>query len=213
MRNRKVISEVLGETEALTPSDILNTRFRRAFWGGYDLDEVNEFLATMADQVEALIQEIRSLQKQQEERQARLDDYRQMESTLRNALVSSQKFGDEILEAAKREAQVIVGEARLEKERARIDAARIPDEIAKEIAGLEHQRDRLRKELHALIESHRTLLDLTRSEGHFSAPKSAGNDAEPVSAAEEGDASADARADDVQTGEFQTNGNREETEA
>ncbi|HIJ65086.1 MAG TPA: DivIVA domain-containing protein [Candidatus Hydrogenedentes bacterium] len=158
MRDKKVVSEVLGESAALTPSDILNRRFSRSLWGGYDVKEVRKFLEQVADRFEALIRKVHSLEQQQEERKARLEEYRQMESTLRSALVSSQKFGDEIIEAAKREAKALVEEGRLEKERAMLEATKIPGEIARNIDLLEQQRRRLRVELLAILDAHRSLL-------------------------------------------------------
>lgn len=40
MRKDKVVSEVLGEELAITPSDLYNTELKNAIMGGYDKQEM-----------------------------------------------------------------------------------------------------------------------------------------------------------------------------
>lgn len=155
----KVVSEVLGEEHALSPSDVLNRDFKRAGFGGYDRAEVDAFLERVADALEELILEVRLLKERNEEQRKALDEYRDLENSLRNALISSQRFGEEVVEAAKREAHVILEEARLKKAQAQLEMARVPNSLARDIHVLEQQRSRMRLELLAILETHRRLLD------------------------------------------------------
>lgn len=159
LRKHKVVSEVLGEENVLTPSDLYDHEFKRVTVGGYKPDDVDEFLERVADVMEALIVQARQLKEHNEEQRRQLEEYRQMEQSLRSALVSSQAFSENVLEAARREAQALVEEARVKKEEAQLLAARAPEKLAHEIRVLKQQRDRLRIELLAILETHRRLLE------------------------------------------------------
>ena len=159
MKEDTFVSEVLGEETVLTPSDLYNREFKRAITGGYQPREVDEYLERVADVLETLIRQVRELKEEREESRGKLRKYRDSESALQEALVSSQEIGRNIVEAGKREANALIEEARLEKERQHLEAARIPPALKDEIAQLEVQRNRLRSEMLAILASHRALLD------------------------------------------------------
>ena len=159
MRENKVVSDVLGKEHVLSPSDVLNYDFSRSIVGGYSPNEVDGVLARVADVLENLIQQIRDLKAQLAEQKEEIEKHRQMEETLRNALVTSQKFGENLIEAAKREASLLIEAARIEKARIDNENARLPVLLAQEITHLQDQRDRLRADIRAILASHEALLD------------------------------------------------------
>ena len=159
MRENKLVSDVLGKERVLSPSDVLNYEFSRSLVGGYSAGEVEGFLARVADVLENLIQQIRDLRAQVAEQKDELDAHRQMEETLRNALVTSQKFGENLIESAKREASLLIEAARIEKTRIDTENARLPILLANEIARLQDQRDRLRADIRAILAAHEVLLE------------------------------------------------------
>ncbi|MBI5091578.1 MAG: DivIVA domain-containing protein [Candidatus Hydrogenedentes bacterium] len=159
MKKEKIIQEVFGGEAALTPSDLLSKEFKRAAVGGYNTNDVDEFLEHVADAFEKLIQQVRALKEESEEQRERLEEYRQMEASLRNALVSSQKFGEDVIEAAKREANLLLEEARMKRAQAHLEASKIPLALSQDILLLQQQRNRLRVEMTAILETHRNLLD------------------------------------------------------
>ncbi|MCX5771430.1 MAG: DivIVA domain-containing protein [Candidatus Hydrogenedentes bacterium] len=159
MRENKVVSDVLGKEHVLSPSDVLNYEFSRSLVGGYSASQVDWFLARVADVLENLIQQIRDLKAQLAGQREELDEHRQMEETLRNALVTSQKFGENLIESAKREASLLIEAARLEKSRIDTENARLPILLAQEITHLQDQRDRLRADIRAILAAHEALLE------------------------------------------------------
>jgi cell division initiation protein len=158
MRKDRVISQVLGEENTLTPSDLYGKVFKRAMMGGYDARDVDEFIERIADVLEQLLRQTQELKTQNEEYRKQVDEFREIESTLRNALVTSQKFGESAIEAARREASLILEEARIERKRVENEAAELPARIAAEVRGLVEQREHLRAELSAILATHQTLL-------------------------------------------------------
>lgn len=191
MRRDKVVTEVLGEEIAVTPSDLYNKKFKRALVGGYSRATVDAFLERVADVLEALIAQVRELKEKYEESKAQLEEYRQMEATLRNALTSSRKFSESIIETAKREAHTLVEEARLARAQAQLGAAKLPTELSRDIVLLQDQRERLRAEMLAILDTHKNLLDSLIPQM---------SEATPSSVFELGDARADPE-DDAQADE------------
>ena len=159
MRRNKLLSDILGEENVITPSDLYNPRLTQATVGGYKRSEVDALLKRVADVLETLISQIRELKSKTEEQQERLDEYRQMETTLRSALVSSQHFGENIVAAAKREAEAILEEARAHRTQILCEAQRLPETLASNISALDQQRGRLRAEILSILAAHRRLLD------------------------------------------------------
>ena len=154
----RMIASALGENIAITPSDIYNQDFKRILFG-YDPKAVDAFLERAADMLERLLGQVRQLREKVDEQRNTLDEYREIEKTLRSALVSSQKFSEDILASAKREAESLIEEARLAKAQAQIAAAKLPRKLVRDIHVLEQQRTRLRREIIAILDTHRSLLD------------------------------------------------------
>lgn len=158
MRKDRVVSEVLGEELAITPSDLYNTEFKNAIMGGYDKQDVDAFLERVADVFESVINQVRELKEELEQQKDKMQAMADMEHTLRNALISAQKYGENIQEAAVREANALLEEARLEKQRAMLSAAELPTELRAEIQELKNERNRLRTDLRAVLAAHSALL-------------------------------------------------------
>ncbi len=159
VKKDRMLVDALGEDIAITPSDIYNQDFKRAMLGGYDAREVDAFLERVADIVDRLLGQIRHLREKVDEQRATIDEYREVEKTLRSALVSSQKFSEDILASAKREAESLIEEARLKKAQAQLAAAKLPRKLVRDIHVLEQQRSRMRREMLAILETHKSLLD------------------------------------------------------
>jgi len=175
MKEHKPVSNVPEGHTGLSPNDLYNHEFSRVLAGGYRPQEVDRFLERAADAMESLIREVARLKEQQQTYEAKLQEYQQVEQALRSALVTSQRFGEELVQSAKREAETLVEAARLQKERLEAEAAKLPAALAQEIARLEEQRDRLRSELEAVLKSHEVLLRrLSPAEERVSAPAPGG---------------------------------------
>jgi cell division initiation protein len=158
MRKDKVVSEVLGEEIAITPSDLYNTEFKNAIMGGYDKQEVDAFLERVADVFEALIHQVRDLKEELEQQREKMQAMTDMENTLRNALVSAQKYSESVRDSARREADAILEEARMTRQKASMEVMELPGELRAEIQELKQERNRLRTDLRAVLAAHGALL-------------------------------------------------------
>lgn len=150
-----------SDPRGLTSADIYNREFHRVMFGGYDMREVDEYLARVADAFESMAQQLQTFRERDREQRNQIEAFHEMEESLRSALVTSQKFTENLMEAAKREAEALIEQAHLTKARAQFEAARLPAEMAEDVRRLQEQRDRLRAELLAILDTHTNLLNTT----------------------------------------------------
>jgi cell division initiation protein len=137
----------------LTPLDIRKQEFKRGM-RGLDADEVHAFLATVADEYEAVINDNKALRERLLELDDKVQEYRNMEKTLRDTLLTAERVTVEAKENARREADLIVKEAQIEAERAGRDVRSAAMKLRQEIQTLKQQRDGYLSRLRVLIESH-----------------------------------------------------------
>ncbi len=97
----------------LTPIDITNKRFRRAL-RGYRPSEVDEFLAEVGADYEAVVLENARLREQVAQMQQELERYRAMEEAMKEALVLAQRTADELRATAHKEAEILRAQAELQ---------------------------------------------------------------------------------------------------
>lgn len=101
--------------KVLTPVDINNKEFRRAM-RGYHEDEVDKFLDQLARDYEQSLRRNLDLEDALQQKEAQIQQYRNIEETLNNTLVMAQKTAEELKQNAVREAQLLLREAKAEAE-------------------------------------------------------------------------------------------------
>lgn len=97
---------------ALTPLEIQKTRFAQRM-RGYDPQEVESFLSLVAEELTHSLAEIERLERENRFYRKRLEEGEQREHQLQQTLLRAQKVSDEITDAAKREAKLMVQEAEM----------------------------------------------------------------------------------------------------
>jgi cell division initiation protein len=100
----------------LTALEIKKKEFEQKM-RGYDADEVRRFLDEVSNEVDALTRDNISLEEELEEVKKKLEHYVKLEDMLEKTLLAAQQTAIKMEEQAKKEAQLILEEVRLEKER------------------------------------------------------------------------------------------------
>lgn len=95
----------------LTPVDVRAQEFRRATWG-YDRDGVDDFRERVAAEMERLLRDRATLEERVQNLREQLKAFREREKALNDALVAAQQLRSDSEVAAKKEAELIVREAR-----------------------------------------------------------------------------------------------------
>ena len=142
----------------ITPIEIEKHQFQKVL-RGLDPDEVGAFLAQVARQVEDLVRENQSLKDSHRRLDEEYADLKKHEGQLRNALASASRVTEEMKDAADKEAQIILAEARIEAENIVLTAKTELSRLNEETRGLQLQRTRLLSELKTVIDSHRRLVE------------------------------------------------------
>ena len=122
----------------LTPMDIHNKEFGNSF-RGYDRDEVAEFLSEVSQAYETLYRENRELTDKVEQMEKRLSQYESTEETMRNTLVLAQETGENVKEAARKEADLILQNAEQERKVLLEDANRALREAEAKYANIANE--------------------------------------------------------------------------
>jgi cell division initiation protein len=146
---------------ALTPLDIQQQRFRTGF-RGYDPKEVEAFLEQAANACEDLQRENLRLKDEVKKIQGDIEDYKKREDTFKRALMHSQKVLDQMRENARRQAEIIVAEAKTKADKLLQHAQNRMAQLQEAIVDLKRQRVQVETEISFVIESHRRLLEAGR---------------------------------------------------
>lgn len=135
----------------LTPMDIHNKEFRRAF-RGYNELEVNEFLDEVIEDYEKLYKENLELKDRIGLLNDKLQNYIGLEQTLNNTLVMAQKTADEMTANAKEKAENIIKEA---EETAR----KIIEKANQEVIEIKKEYENIKKQMLEFKLKFKTLLE------------------------------------------------------
>jgi cell division initiation protein len=142
----------------LTPLDIYNKEFKSSF-RGYQQDEVDEFLDEVRRDYEALLLENEDLKQQLAGVGERIEQYKKLEETLKNTLVVAQATADEVRQAARKEADLIIREAEARaKELVEEAEERVRQQEAR-LAELRRDWDTFRARIRGMLQSQLSLLE------------------------------------------------------
>ncbi|MBN8585213.1 MAG: DivIVA domain-containing protein [Ignavibacteria bacterium] len=112
----------------LSAIDIKKQEFKKTM-RGYDVSEVEAYLDTVGNTVENLFREIEMLKEQaaklteeKEELTSEINVYRENEKTFQKAIVKSQDMAEDILDNAKKRAELIIKEAEILSSKTKVQA-------------------------------------------------------------------------------------------
>src|SRR5436190_15377426 len=97
-----------------TPVELRHIRLSRVTFGGYKRAATEKLLEDVADSFEEVWRERGELADKLEDVESALDDVKQREALLASTLVAAERTAVEAIEAAKRQAEIIVAEAHQE---------------------------------------------------------------------------------------------------
>jgi len=147
----------------ITPIDIRKQEFRKGL-RGYDPDEVDTFLAMVADEMEELIGAAQRVKTEASSSKKRLAEYQQMEETMRETMATVQKVVEEKRQAAYKEADMVLKEAEVRASNWIEDAHRSIRDIKCELAKLRGMRDSYVTRLRMLVQAQLDMLNVAEVE-------------------------------------------------
>src|SRR3990167_8569652 len=99
----------------ITPLDIQQKQFPVKF-RGFDVEEVYAFLEVVMEEMEDILRENVSLKEQVHRAEAQITGYRDMESTLRETLMTAQQMVEDYKTNARRGAELLIKEAEMKSD-------------------------------------------------------------------------------------------------
>ena len=143
----------------VTPLDIIQKQFTESRRGGYEPDEVRDFLDAVRESLEETLRANQRLREDIGRRDAEIAELRNSESDIKNALMLARRVSDDMERSARREADVIVGEARIEAERVLLQVSEERRELQADIVRLRSSRARLLADLRGVLEGYARTID------------------------------------------------------
>ncbi len=141
----------------ITPNEILQKKFSQAL-KGLKPEEVYDFLKLLAAEFEEMLRENLVMAEKVKQLEEAVEEYRHMETTLKNTLIASQKIGQEIKEEAERKSNLVIRESELDAAKIIQKAKQRKERLEEETYQLLNQHKRFRAEFMALVETHRKMV-------------------------------------------------------
>ncbi len=145
----------------ITPLDIQQKQFPMKF-RGFDVEEVYAFLEVVREEMEDLLRENASLKEQVHRSENQIKEYRDMETTLRETLMTAQQMVEEYKTNSRKEAELLIREAEIRADAIIKEAQEKVVKIHEDIVDLKGIRRHFKEELKRLIESHTRMLEFDR---------------------------------------------------
>jgi len=153
----------------LTPLDIQQQQFSVRF-RGFDTNEVDTFLETVASELEDLLKKNKELLEELERKEARIGEYHNMEKTLKETLLmahatseemkkNAQKAVEELKATTQKEAAFVLARAREQAEKMIAETNSRLIKIQEEVNELKRKKIILKQELRFVLETHLRLLE------------------------------------------------------
>ena len=141
----------------LSALDIKKQEFKKSF-RGYDVGEVEAYLDTVSKEVEQLCREngqmkekIDSMEKETAELKDEINVYKENEKTFQKAIVKSQDMSEEVLDNARKRAELILQEAEILASKTKLS-------VREEIVDLRQELDELRVRTENIIDEVKNFL-------------------------------------------------------
>jgi cell division initiation protein len=145
----------------ITPLDIQQKQFPMKF-RGFDVEEVYAFLEVIREEMEDLLRENANLKETVQRLESQIKDYKDMETTLRETLLTAQQMAEDYKTNARKEAELVVKEAELRADTMLKDTQEKVIKIHEDIVDLKGIRRHFKEEIKRLVESHLKMLEFDK---------------------------------------------------
>ena len=145
----------------LSKSDIAEKHFSKKVFGGLDEFEVRDFLQALAEEVRHLRQLVENQKQQIQDRDERIQEYRDREHILKRSIVSAQEIADKIQKDTEEKSRMIISAANEKSESLVRQARDSLQSVYNDIAGLKRLHLQFKSGLKASLQSQLELLDQT----------------------------------------------------
>jgi cell division initiation protein len=142
----------------LTPNEMRNHQFSSSF-RGFNRAEVGAFKESAATTLEEARAQIQKLSEENELLSAKYNELKNLEETIKSAMLEAQKNSDQITTNARKEAELIIGDAKNRRDKAIEEKYNNLAELEAKIKKLEFTKKSFYTKLRSEMEAHLKLVD------------------------------------------------------
>lgn len=147
----------MEKPERLTPLDVIHATFSKSI-RGYSTQDVDAFKEKVAKAIETLLEENQQMKEKIQVLDEKLRDYNTKEITLQNTLVLAEKSAEERIASAKKEAELIVEEARVRAGREKELLQREMDSLRDEKRKILSEKEKVLTDMEMMAQSQLNLV-------------------------------------------------------
>ena len=126
------------------------------------MEEVDSFLELIREEMEELLRDNANLREESRRFEKQLKEYKNIETTLKDTLISTQQMAEQFRATAKKDADLLKKEAEMKAEGMLREAQDKVVEIHEDITDLKGVRRHFKEELRRLIESHLSMMEFDK---------------------------------------------------
>jgi cell division initiation protein len=145
----------------ITPLDIQQKQFPMKF-RGFDVEEVYAFLEVIREEMEDLLRENATLKENAQRLENQIKEHRDMETTLRETLLTAQQMVEDYKTNARKEAELVVKEAELKADSILKESQEKVIKIHEDIVDLKGIRRHFKEEVKRLVEGHMKMIEFDK---------------------------------------------------
>jgi cell division initiation protein len=145
----------------ITPLDIQQKQFPMKF-RGFDVEEVYAFLEIVREEMEDLLRDNANHKETIQRLENQVKEFRDMETTLRETLLTAQQMVEDYKTNARKEAELLVKEAELKSDTMLKEAQEKVIKIHEDIVDLKGIRRHFKEELKRMVESHLKMIEFDK---------------------------------------------------
>jgi len=143
----------------ISPIEIRQQEFTKKM-RGYDPDEVQNFLESLAEELDKLNVENESFQNEVESLTDQVNEFKKIEKNLQDTLLSAQESSAKSMEATKKQTGLMIREAELKASQIIEKARESTNDIRNAVVNLREEKDLILAKLKAIVSSQANLLEL-----------------------------------------------------
>ena len=126
---------------------------------GYNRSEVNDFIGEVIKETEGIITRVRKQNSEIDELKKELEHYKELESTLKDAIMKAEETGDNIKRIAREESEIIVRDAKNNASRIVNEALLKAEKIENNANVLERNIKIFKRKLKVIVEQQMAVVE------------------------------------------------------
>lgn len=125
----------------ITPMEIQTKKFEKAVMGGYNKQDVDDYMEYILEDYEVLYKQSISAEKEIKALREQIESFKSMEETMKNSIMVAQQAAEKLETAANEKAEIIIKEAEAKAKEIMENANKSIEQSVKDLAQMQRTMD------------------------------------------------------------------------